>query len=52
MEKALKFRKSYGRIIFAFHLGMDHEALAEKNRIKAQRSGFILERKNWGADPP
>ena len=50
MEKALKFPKSCGRIIFTFHITSESEALAEKNRIKAQQSGFDSERKNAGAD--
>jgi hypothetical protein len=43
MEKALKFEKSCGRILFAFRTG-------KQNQVKAQQRGFEPERKSGEAD--
>ena len=46
MEKALKFEKSYVRMLGTIRKGDYEKALRIKNdRIKAQRSGFDSERK-------
>ena len=51
MEKALKFEKSYVRMLGTIRKGDYEKALADKiSQNEAQRSGFVLERKNAGAD--
>ena len=51
MEKALKFEKSYVRMLGTIRKGDYEKALADKiSQNEAQQSGFALERKNAGAD--
>ena len=51
MEKALKFEKSYVRMLATIRKGDYEKALADKiSQNEAQRSGFVLERKKPEAD--